>query len=121
MKNPQSKENKQKKPLSMPLAEKIRPVTIEEFVGQEHLTADGKIFRTLLNQVDIPSMILWGPPGCGKVRIINHMRTLILIGFEVYNSSWRDERLQNVNDPDRPVYPQWIVKCPESVQCIKRT
>ncbi|XP_044733460.1 ATPase WRNIP1-like [Chrysoperla carnea] len=54
---------------SIPLAEKVRPTSLDEYVGQEHLTGEGKLLKTLLNRLDIPSMILWGPPGCGKTTI----------------------------------------------------
>lgn len=54
-----------------PLAERIRPVTLDELVGQEHLTGKDSILRKALEQGTIPSMILWGPPGVGKTTIAN--------------------------------------------------
>lgn len=51
----------------VPLAEQMRPTCFEDYVGQTHVLGHNKILRTLLEQNDIPSMILWGPPGCGKV------------------------------------------------------
>ncbi|XP_047117983.1 ATPase WRNIP1-like isoform X1 [Schistocerca piceifrons] len=54
---------------SVPLAEQMRPVDISEFVGQEHVLGSNMILRTLLEKKDIPSMILWGPPGCGKTTL----------------------------------------------------
>jgi putative ATPase len=54
-----------------PLAERIRPETLDELVGQEHLTGKDSILRTALQQGRIPSMILWGPPGVGKTTIAN--------------------------------------------------
>src|SRR3954469_5727812 len=56
---------------SAPLAERMRPQTLDELVGQEHLTGKGSILRTALEQGKIPSMILWGPPGTGKTTIAN--------------------------------------------------
>lgn len=47
-------------------------------MGQEHLTGEGKLLKTLLNRLDIPSMILWGPPGCGKVCIFHKINLLKL-------------------------------------------
>jgi putative ATPase len=54
-----------------PLAERLRPTTLEELVGQEHLTGSGSILRTAIEQGKLPSMILWGPPGTGKTTIAN--------------------------------------------------
>lgn len=45
----------------------MRPNSLEEYVGQHHVLGKDKILRQLLVKKDIPSMILWGPPGCGKV------------------------------------------------------
>jgi len=55
----------------IPLAERLRPTTLNDLVGQEHLTGEGSILRTAINQGKIPSMILWGPPGVGKTTIAN--------------------------------------------------
>lgn len=54
-----------------PLAERLRPQTLEELVGQKHLTGKGSILRTALEHGRVPSMILWGPPGSGKTTIAN--------------------------------------------------
>ena len=56
---------------SIPLAERIRPETLDDLVGQEHLTGKGSILRTSIEQGRIPSIILWGPPGVGKTTIAN--------------------------------------------------
>jgi putative ATPase len=57
--------------MSTPLAERMRPKTLDELVGQEHLTGKGSILRTTIENGSIPSMILWGPPGTGKTTIAN--------------------------------------------------
>ncbi len=54
-----------------PLAERLRPTTLNELVGQQHLTGKGSILRTAIEHGKIPSMILWGPPGVGKTTIAN--------------------------------------------------
>jgi putative ATPase len=61
---------------SRPLAERMRPQTLDEFIGQEHLLGPGKPLRTQIERDELSSMILWGPPGCGKTtlaRIIAQM------------------------------------------------
>jgi len=55
----------------IPLAERMRPNTIDDIVGQEHITGKGSILRTSLENGSIPSMILWGPPGVGKTTLAN--------------------------------------------------
>lgn len=52
-----------------PLADRMRPRTLEEFVGQDHLLGPGKILRQVIESDQIPSMILWGPPGSGKTTL----------------------------------------------------
>lgn len=53
----------------VPLAEKMRPRTLEEYFGQDSVVGNASVLRTLLNHDNVPTMILWGPPGCGKVTI----------------------------------------------------
>jgi putative ATPase len=52
-----------------PLAERIRPQTLDQLVGQQHLTGKGSVLRAAIQQGKPPSMILWGPPGTGKTSI----------------------------------------------------
>ncbi len=52
-----------------PLAERVRPRRLEEFVGQEHLLDEGKPLRVLIESDQIPSLIFWGPPGSGKTTL----------------------------------------------------
>lgn len=52
-----------------PLAERVRPTCLEEFVGQEHILGRGRLLRRLIESDNISSMILWGPPGVGKTTI----------------------------------------------------
>ena len=67
-----------------PLADRMRPQTLEEFVGQEKLLGPGKPLRTQIERDEISSMLLWGPPGCGKTtlaRIIARMTRSDFVPF----------------------------------------
>jgi putative ATPase len=67
-----------------PLADRMRPRTLEEFVGQEHLIGPGKPLRTQVDRDDTGSLIFWGPPGTGKTtlaKIIAHMTKAEFIEF----------------------------------------
>jgi putative ATPase len=52
-----------------PLAERVRPKTLAEYIGQEHLTGEGAVLRKAIENKTIPSMIFWGPPGVGKTTL----------------------------------------------------
>ncbi|HYE55953.1 MAG TPA: replication-associated recombination protein A [Chitinophagaceae bacterium] len=64
-----------------PLAERLRPTSLDELVGQEHLTGSGSILRTAIEQGKVPSMILWGPPGTGKTTIANIIAHTLQVPF----------------------------------------
>ena len=67
-----------------PLADRMRPRTLDEFVGQEHLVAPGKPLRVQIERDDTGSMIFWGPPGIGKTtlaKIIADMTNAEFIEF----------------------------------------
>ncbi len=52
----------------VPLAEAMRPANLEEYFGQDEVAGKDGFWRSLIQTGKIPSMILWGPPGCGKTR-----------------------------------------------------
>ena len=56
-------------PSHIPLAERMRPTRIDDFVGQEELLGEGRILHKLIRQKKIPSLLLWGPPGSGKTTL----------------------------------------------------
>ena len=67
--------------MSSPLAERLRPNTLDELVGQEHLTGKGSILRKAIEHGKVPSMILWGPPGVGKTTIANIIANTLNVPF----------------------------------------
>ncbi len=64
-----------------PLAERLRPNTLDDLVGQQHLTGKGSILRKAIEQGKVPSMILWGPPGVGKTTIANIIANTLKVPF----------------------------------------
>ncbi len=66
---------------SRPLAERMRPQTLDEFIGQEHVLGPGKPLRTQIERDQLTSIILWGPPGVGKTTLANLMARLTSCDF----------------------------------------
>jgi putative ATPase len=56
-------------PASIPLAERMRPRRLQDYVGQTHLIAPGAPVRVAIEKGNVPSMIFWGPPGVGKTTL----------------------------------------------------
>ena len=69
-----------------PLAARMRPRDLTEFFGQEHLVGEGKILRQMIERDQIPSMILWGPPGVGKTTLANVVANLTKAEFVNYSA-----------------------------------
>jgi putative ATPase len=64
-----------------PLAERLRPQTLDQLVGQQHLTGKGSVLRTAIEHGKPPSMILWGPPGTGKTTIAGIIANTLQVPF----------------------------------------
>lgn len=81
--------------LKQPLASRLRPTNLNEFVGQTHLIGEGKVLRKLIENDHISSMIFWGPPGVGKTtlaRIIAHTTKSSFIDFSAVTSGIKEIR-----------------------------
>lgn len=79
--------------IPQPLAARLRPETLEEYVGQTHLLGPGKVLRRLIESDRISSMIFWGPPGVGKTtlaRIIAHRTKSNFIDFSAVTSGIKE-------------------------------
>lgn len=81
--------------MPQPLAAKLRPESLEEYVGQSHLLGKGKVLRRLIEQDQVSSMIFWGPPGVGKTtlaRIIANKTKSSFIDFSAVTSGIKEIR-----------------------------
>lgn len=88
---------------SRPLADRMRPRTLDEFVGQEHLVAPGKSLRTQIERDDTGSLLFWGPPGTGKTtlaQIIARMTKAEFIEFSAVLSGIKEIK-QVMTDAER--------------------
>lgn len=81
--------------IDIPLAEQLRPESLDDYVGQGHLIGDNSILRTAIRSSQIPSMILWGPPGTGKTtlaHIISKNLNRPFYNLSAINSGVKDVR-----------------------------
>lgn len=64
-----------------PLAERLRPHTLDDYIGQQHLVGEGAVIRRMIEQKRISSFILWGPPGVGKTTLANIIAKTLEVPF----------------------------------------
>ena len=81
--------------MNQPLAERLRPKTLDDYIGQEHLVGKNAVLRKLIDSGKITSLILWGPPGVGKTtlaRIIANTLDRPFYTLSAINSGVKDIR-----------------------------
>lgn len=80
---------------NQPLAERLRPKTLDDYIGQKHLVGEGAILRKIIDTGHLPSFILWGPPGVGKTtlaKIIANQQKRVFYILSAVNSGVKDVR-----------------------------
>jgi len=85
-----------------PLAERMRPERLEDFMGQADIVGQGKVLRFAIEKDEIPSMIFWGPPGCGKTslaKVIAKLTKSIFIEFSAATGGVKEVR-QIISEAD---------------------
>jgi putative ATPase len=81
--------------MSAPLAERLRPQHLDEFIGQKHLVGKGAVLRRMIDSGRIPSILFWGPPGVGKTTLANIIANTLKAPFyklSAINSGVKDVR-----------------------------
>lgn len=81
--------------ISQPLAERLRPKTLDEYIGQKHLVGPGAVLRKMIEAGHVPSFILWGPPGVGKTTLAQIVASKLETPFytlSAINSGVKDVR-----------------------------
>ena len=91
-----------------PLADRMRPQTLDEFIGQEDLLGIGKPLRTQIERDDLSSMLFWGPPGCGKTTLARIIAKRTRVGVHsLQRGTLRNQRDQGSDGQGRRRQALW--------------
>jgi len=106
-----------------PLADLLRPATLNDYVGQQHLLGDTGPIRQLCEQEQVCSMILWGPPGCGKTSLVNLLKEywqLPILYLSAINSGIKDIKAL-VSGPKTDLFSQQKIVFVDEIHRFNKT
>ena len=95
---------------AQPLAARMRPETLDEVAGQQHLIGPGKVLRRIIEADQVPSMIFWGPPGVGKTtlaRVIARQTKAAFIDFSAVTRCSSTRSTVLTRPSKTPSSPSW--------------
>ena len=78
--------------MTSPLAERMRPQNLDEYIGQKHLVGKNAVLRRMIDSGRIPSIILWGPPGVGKTTLAHIIANTLDVQFYKLSASLEDRK-----------------------------
>ena len=96
-----------------PLAERLRPKNLDEYIGQEHLVGPGAVLRRMIDAGKISSFILWGPPGVGKTTLAHIISQQLQAPFFTLSAVQSGvKEVREVIDDAKPIFfPKYVPYC----------
>ena len=95
-------------PRPSPLADRMRPNTLDEVVGQDHLIGPGRVLRKIAESGELPSLIFWGPPGSGKTTLARILATVAKVNFVEFSAV--TSGIKEIKEVIRGAERQWAAQ-----------